>query len=111
MEATRVLFDQGVWLLNCIHFCSSVYSSWEVGKLQCFSWIKEKYGGLSVRFCAIGDGNEECLAAEKMKWPFVSIDLDPEGTHRFPGLQTKTLGFYMDVVYGEQPKHENDNKS
>lgn len=48
-----------------------------------------------------------------MRWPFVSIDIDPKGTHRFPGLQTKTLRFYMDVIYGEQPKHENDkdNKS
>ncbi|XP_042479967.1 eyes absent homolog isoform X1 [Macadamia integrifolia] len=79
---------------------TNVYSSWEVGKLQCFSWIKERFGGPNVRFCAIGDGWEECEAAQTMAWPFIRIDPQPVGFHRFPGLTMKTVGHYLDVVYG-----------
>lgn len=86
---------------------SSVYSSWEVGKPQCFSYIKERFTGPHVRFCVIGDGWEECEAAQTMKWPFVQIDPRPAGPHRFPGLTLKTLGHYFAVVYGNFDE-END---
>ncbi|MCD7448139.1 hypothetical protein HAX54_038695 [Datura stramonium] len=79
----------------------SVYSSWEVGKLQCFSWIKERFSGPNVQFCVIGDGWEECEAAESMRWPFVKIDPRPSSFHRFPGLTPKDLGHYFSVVYGD----------
>nr|CAD1831055.1 unnamed protein product [Ananas comosus var. bracteatus] len=54
-----------------------VYSSWEVGKLQCFRWIKARFDGPKVRFCVIGDGLEECEAARLMNWPFVKVDFRP----------------------------------
>lgn len=78
----------------------NVYSSWEVGKLQCFKWIKERFNETNVRFCVIGDGWEECEAAQSLKWPFVKIELQPGSPHRFPGLSLKTLGFYFSVIYG-----------
>lgn len=78
----------------------NVYSSWEVGKLQCFQWIKKRFDKSNVRFCVIGDGWEECEAAQSMKWPFVKIDLQPRSPHRFPGLSLKTLGSYLSVIYG-----------
>ncbi|KAK8505668.1 hypothetical protein V6N13_073356 [Hibiscus sabdariffa] len=36
-------------------------------------WIKE-------RFCAIGDGWEECEAAQAMNWPFIKVDLRPNSS-------------------------------
>lgn len=89
---------------------SSVYSSWEVGKLQCFHWIKERFSSQNVRFCVLGDGVEECEAAEVMKWPFVKIDPRPGGSHRFPGLTLRTIGFYYSVVYGDHDDTESDTK-
>jgi eyes absent family protein 2 len=80
----------------------NVYSSWEVGKPQCFSYIKERFTDPNVRFCVIGDGWEECEAAQIMKWPFVQIDPKPAGPHRFPGLNLKTLAHYFSVVYGTE---------
>ncbi|OVA01286.1 hypothetical protein BVC80_1653g102 [Macleaya cordata] len=77
----------------------NVYSSWDVGKPQCFSWIKERFSGPNVQFCVIGDGWEECEAAQIMRWPFVQIDHRPSGSHRFPGLTLKTVGHYISVVY------------
>ncbi|XP_078438311.1 eyes absent-like protein isoform X2 [Wolffia australiana] len=80
----------------------NVYSSWEVGKLQCFKWIREQFPGPKTRFCVIGDGPEECSAAETMRWPFVQIDLVRRGSGlRFPGLTMKMLGYYIDAVYGD----------
>ncbi|XP_047324263.1 eyes absent homolog [Impatiens glandulifera] len=94
-------------LVKCLLFrldgfisCENVYSSWEVGKLQCFSWIRERYDSPNTQFCVIGDGWEECEAAEKMKWPFMKIDVPPGGTHRFPGISLRTLNSYISVVYG-----------
>lgn len=78
----------------------NVYSSWEVGKLQCFSWIRDRFGGPSVRFCVIGDGMEECEAAERMSWPFVKMDFRPDAPHRLPGLTARIIEHYMDVIYG-----------
>ncbi|MFS8032985.1 putative protein-tyrosine-phosphatase [Helianthus anomalus] len=60
-------------------------------------------------FCAIGDGWEECEAAENMQWPFVQIDPVPVSTsHRFPGLNLETLGHYIGVVYGEDSDDEDE---
>lgn len=87
----------------------SVYSSWEVGKIQCFRWIKERFNHPNVRFCVIGDGWEECEAAEIMRWPFVKIDPKPGKPHRFPGLTLTTVGHYFSVVYG-RPNNENDEE-
>ncbi|XP_012075916.1 eyes absent homolog isoform X2 [Jatropha curcas] len=87
----------------------NVYSSWEAGKgkLQCFQWINDRFNGPNVRFCVIGDGWEECEAAQTMQWPFVKIDPRPNGSHRFPGLTLRTLGYYFAVVY-ESSAAEND---
>lgn len=56
----------------------------------------------------IGDGWEECEAAELMRWPFVKIDLKPDGLHRFPGLTQKTIGHYLSVVYGDSKAKTED---
>ncbi|RDX89219.1 Eyes absent-like 2 [Mucuna pruriens] len=87
----------------------NVYSSWEVGKIQCFRWIKERFNHPNVRFCVIGDGWEECEAAETMRWPFVKIDPRPGKLHRFPGLTLTTISHYFSVVYG-RPNNENDEE-
>ncbi|KAM1450182.1 hypothetical protein ACFX2I_037446 [Malus domestica] len=86
--------------LNNMITHENVYSSWEVGKLQCFEQIKSRFNSPNARFCVIGDGWEECEAAQAMRWPFVKIDMQPDSAHRFPGLTSKTLGFYFSVVYG-----------
>ncbi|KAB2000493.1 hypothetical protein ERO13_D12G211900v2 [Gossypium hirsutum] len=86
----------------------NVYSSWDVGKLQCFQWIKERFDNRNTRFCAIGDGWEECEAAQTMNWPFIKVDLRPNSSHRFPGLTLRTVGFYFSIVYGN-PDSENDD--
>ncbi|KAJ4728714.1 Eyes absent protein, partial [Melia azedarach] len=99
-----LLFRLDNWIAH-----GNVYSSWEVGKLQCFQWIKERFSDPNVRFCVIGDGWEECEAAQTMQWPFVKIDLGPDSSHRFPGLTLRTLGCYFSVVYGS-PDDENDEK-
>uniref|UniRef100_A0A5B6Z367 protein-tyrosine-phosphatase n=1 Tax=Davidia involucrata TaxID=16924 RepID=A0A5B6Z367_DAVIN len=90
---------------------SNVYSSWEVGKLQCFSWIRERFSGPNVQFCVIGDGWEECEAAQTMRWPFVKIDLRPGSSHRFPGLTLRTLGHYFSVVYGDAAVENDEEKA
>ncbi|GFP86413.1 eyes absent homolog 4 [Phtheirospermum japonicum] len=89
--------------------CNNVYSSLEVGKRECFSWIKERYKGPNVQFCVIGDGWEECEAAEAMRWPFVQIGIDPQPSsiHRFPGLTSADLRHYFSVVYGADEDSEN----
>lgn len=97
----------GSMLLPHVSSFFSVYSSWEVGKLQCFSWIKERFNGPNVQFCVIGDGWEECEAAESMRWPFVKIDPLPSSFHRFPGLTPKDLGHYFSVVYGNCDEKDN----
>ncbi|QCD81450.1 eyes absent homolog [Vigna unguiculata] len=86
----------------------NVYSSWEVGKTQCFRWIKERFNHPNVRFCVFGDGWEECEAAEIMRWPFVKIDPRPGKLHRFPGLTLTTVSHYFSVVYG-RPNNENED--
>ncbi|KAH9705122.1 Eyes absent-like [Citrus sinensis] len=89
--------------------CVLYHCSWEVGKLQCFQWIKERFNNPNVQFCVIGDGWEEGEAAQAMQWPFVKIDLGPGSCHRFPGLSLRTLGCYLSVVYGS-PSDETDEE-
>lgn len=85
-----------------------MYSSWDVGKLQCFSWIKERFNGQAVQFCVIGDGMEECMAAQRMNWPFIQIDFRPGGVHRFPGLTLRMVEHYIDVIYGPSTSDNGD---
>ena len=84
----------------------TVYSSWDVGKPQCFTWIKDRFPGPNVQFCVIGDGWEECEAAEIQRWPYVKIEPRPDGVHRFPGLTLSTLGHYLAVVYGSSDSEQ-----
>ncbi|XP_039842054.1 eyes absent homolog isoform X1 [Panicum virgatum] len=93
-----------LYRLDDVVSSENVYSSWEVGKLQCFKWIKERFDGPNVRFCAIGDGHEECSAAQVMKWPFIKIEFQPDAPHRFPGLDMPTVQTYMDVIYESSSK-------
>ncbi|CAN8287474.1 unnamed protein product [Cochlearia groenlandica] len=86
--------------LNTFIKHENVYSSIDVGKLQCFKWIKERFNHPKLRFCAIGDGWEECAAAQAMQWPFVKIDLQPDSSYKFPGVTPKTVSYYFDAVYG-----------
>ncbi|XP_050376504.1 eyes absent homolog isoform X2 [Argentina anserina] len=86
----------------------NVYSSWEVGKLQCFQWIKARFKAPAVRFCVIGDGWEEGEAAQLMQWPFIKIDMRPGSSHRFPGLTMRTVGFYFSVVYGNSDAEDEE---
>ncbi|XP_068634936.1 eyes absent homolog isoform X2 [Aristolochia californica] len=102
-------------LVKCLLFrlddlieAQNVYSSWEVGKLQCFSWVKQRFAGANVQFCVIGDGFEECKAAEAMGWPFIRIDPRPDGFHRFPGLTMQMVKRYMEVIYKSSATTGND---
>lgn len=95
-------------LVKCLFFrldniftYKNVYSSLDVGKLQCFTWVKERFAGPNVQFCVIGDGWEECEAAQTMRWPFVQIDPQPSSLHRFPGLNSCELRHYFSIVYGD----------
>ncbi|XP_019190891.1 PREDICTED: eyes absent homolog 4 [Ipomoea nil] len=101
-------------LVKCLFFrlgdiipYENVYSAWNVGKMQCFTWIRERFSGPNVQFCVIGDGWEECEAAEAMRWPFVKIDPFSSKYHRFPGLTPKDLDLYLAVVY----ENRNDEKN
>ncbi|PKA47739.1 protein-tyrosine phosphatase [Apostasia shenzhenica] len=96
--------------LGDVIFHDNVYSSCEVGKLQCFIWIRERFGGPGVRFCVIGDGMEECEAAERMYWPFIKMDFHPNATHRFPGLTLGMIEHYMEVIYGPSDADDNDKE-
>ncbi|GJN14192.1 hypothetical protein PR202_gb00983 [Eleusine coracana subsp. coracana] len=88
-----------LYRLDDVVSSENVYSSWEVGKLQCFRWIKERFDGPNIQFCVIGDGPEECSAAQVMKWPFIKIEFRPDGLHRFPGLDMPTIQNYLDAIY------------
>lgn len=79
----------------------NVYSSTEVGKLQCFKWIQQRFDNARVKFCVIGDGLDECEAAQALKWPFVKIDTPPYGHLRLPALSVQIIDNYMRVIYGD----------
>ncbi|GFZ00835.1 eyes absent-like protein [Actinidia rufa] len=70
---------------------------------------RERFSGPNVQFCVIGDGWEECDAAQAMRWPFVKIDVQPSSSHRFPGLTLTTLGHYFSVVYGNSNAPNDDD--
>ncbi|KAG0503040.1 hypothetical protein HPP92_003112 [Vanilla planifolia] len=95
--------------LDDLIFSDNVYSSWEVGKLQCFSWIRERFNGPWTRFCVIGDGMEECEAAERMHWPFIKVDFRPKGLHRLPSLTVRMIEHYMGVIYGPSDADDDDD--
>lgn len=102
-------------LVKCLLFrldglltCENVYSSCEVGKHHCFSLIKKRFSGPDVQFCVIGDGWEECEAAETMKWPFVKVDHRPTGYRRFPGLTLRDIDLYFSVVYGNADEKDDE---
>ncbi|KAI5071415.1 hypothetical protein GOP47_0013666 [Adiantum capillus-veneris] len=78
-----------------------VYSSTEVGKLQCFQWIRQRFDSPQPKFCVIGDGLDECEAAEALKWPFIKIDPQPYGHFRLPELSVQVIDNYMRVIYGD----------
>eukprot|EP00252_Welwitschia_mirabilis_P012449 TRINITY_DN2751_c0_g1_i1.p1 TRINITY_DN2751_c0_g1~~TRINITY_DN2751_c0_g1_i1.p1 ORF type:complete len:335 (-),score=63.84 TRINITY_DN2751_c0_g1_i1:75-1079(-) len=109
LQNVNVLVTSGTLipsLVKCMLFrlddlipAENVYSAWDVGKMQCFLWIKKRFEGPDTRFCVIGDSMEECEAAEGMGWPFIEIDHDPQGTHRFPGLSLSTVRNYLHCVY------------
>lgn len=82
-----------------------------MGKPQCFKWIKERFCDRNVQFCVIGDGWEECEAAQLMRWPFVQIGMQPGSCYRFPGLTLRTLGYYFAVVYGNPGSKNDEGKS
>lgn len=52
-----------------------VFSASKDTKLTCFRRIEAQFGGASARFCAVGDGAEEAVAAAVLRWPFVKIVL------------------------------------
>lgn len=93
----RVLMD---YICCCRIECRAVYSSREVGKLQCFHWIKERVARPPLRYCVVGDGIDECEAAHILSWPFVKINMGPYAVHRLPAVSMDVLDDYMKVVYG-----------
>ncbi|KAL8031521.1 hypothetical protein ABFX02_13G031200 [Erythranthe guttata] len=118
-EHVNVLVTSGALipsLVKCLFFrldhiftSNNVYSSLDVGKLQCFMWIKERFEGENFRFCVIGDGWEECEAAQSMNWPFVQIQIDPHlpNINRFPGLTSRDLAHYFSDENIEETVREN----
>lgn len=77
----------------------NIYSSREVGKLQCFYWIRERVQGLPVRFCVVGDGIDECEAAQWLAWPFVKINIGPDADNRLPIMSMEILEQNMRTIY------------
>lgn len=55
----------------------NVYSSRSTSKLQCFEWVRDRFGA-KAKYCAIGDGPDELEAAEKLGWPFVLVSAAKE---------------------------------
>lgn len=79
----------------------NVYSSSEVGKLQCFDWIRQRFSNPDVKFCVIGDDLDECEAAQALRWPFLKVDIKPDGIHRLTELSVPIIKSYMRVIYGD----------
>ena len=92
--------DKNIMYLSCASWVA-VYSSTEVGKLQCFKWIKEHFNNSSPKFCAIGDSLDECEAAQALEWPFVKVDTAPTAPVRLPSLTLATIKRYMRIIYGD----------
>ncbi|CAK9207324.1 unnamed protein product [Sphagnum jensenii] len=93
--------------LNTYFHPLNIYSSREVGKLQCFRWIYERFSMVTppLKFCAIGDGIDECEAAQILEWPFVRISTAPSGAQtqdafRLPLLSMEILDHHVTNCYG-----------
>jgi len=93
--------------LNTYFHPLNIYSSREVGKLQCFRWIYERFSMVTppFKFCAIGDGIDECEAAQILEWPFVRVSTAPSGAQiqdafRLPLLSMDILHHYVTNRYG-----------
>eukprot|EP00884_Botryococcus_braunii_P016256 jgi/Botrbrau1/3313/Bobra.0048s0010.1 len=52
----------------------NVYSARKIGKSACFDRIWLRFGE-AAKFCVIGDGKEEELAARQRAWPYIRISL------------------------------------
>ncbi|KAG0570103.1 hypothetical protein KC19_6G138800 [Ceratodon purpureus] len=77
----------------------NIYSSREVGKLQCFQWIRERVQRLPLRFCVIGDGVDEAEAANELSWPFLKIHIGPNAVYQLPTVSMEIINDHMKVVY------------
>lgn len=80
----------------------AVFSSREVGKLQCCRWIRDRYAQ-QQKFCAIGDGPDEREAARVLGWAFVNISMDPDAPDQLTGLSLKSVQDQMKAVYNKDP--------
>ncbi|KAJ3690945.1 hypothetical protein LUZ61_020109 [Rhynchospora tenuis] len=61
-------------------------------------------------FCCIGDGMEECCAAQALNWPFIQVDFRPGNPNRFPGLNKGTIRSYISVMYGTSESDDQEKK-
>ncbi|KAG0586287.1 hypothetical protein KC19_2G079200 [Ceratodon purpureus] len=95
-------------LVKCMLFklspyfnASNIYSSREVGKLQCCRWIRDRFSHSEKlpKFCSIGDGPDEREAARVLAWPFVNISIDPDAPGQLPLLSYKTVKVHIKAVY------------
>jgi EYA(Eyes Absent) family protein len=89
--------------LNPYFDASNIFSSREVGKLQCCRWIRDRFSCSEKlpKFCSIGDGPDEREAARVLAWPFVNISIDPDAPGRLPLLSYKTVKARIDAVYSD----------
>lgn len=80
---------------------SNIFSSREVGKLQCCRWIRDRFLDRNTfpKFCAIGDGPDEREAARILTWPFVTISTDPNSSDQLPMLSITAIQNLMKSVY------------
>lgn len=79
---------------------SNIFSSREVGKLQCCRWIRDRYTQ-QQKFCAIGDGPDEREAARVLGWAFVNISMDPDAADQLTRLSLKSVQDQMKAVYNK----------
>eukprot|EP00850_Spirogloea_muscicola_P023722 SM000382S14596 [mRNA] locus=s382:28533:30546:+ [translate_table: standard] len=73
----------------------NLYSSRPATKLACFQLIEERFGGHLTRFCAIGDGKDEELAASQLGWPFVKVAVARREALRLTNLG---IGEIIDIL-------------
>eukprot|EP00850_Spirogloea_muscicola_P000940 SM000003S11185 [mRNA] locus=s3:1401155:1403113:- [translate_table: standard] len=73
----------------------NLYSSRPATKLACFKLVEERFGGHLTRFCAIGDGKHEELAASQLDWPFVKVAVARREALRLTNLG---IGEIIDIL-------------
>lgn len=61
---------------------------------------------MPLRFCVIGDGIDECEAAQDLSWPFVRIDIGPYAVHRIPIVTMDIVDYYMNTIYDPSKNSE-----